>query len=322
MRVLAIGATGFIGRHVVRRLIELGHDVVVLHRNETHVIPDGARQILGDRGRLGELQNELIRAAPDVVLDAILYTEGQARGMVDAFRGKVGRVVALSSADVYRNYDGFRGKPTAPPDVVPLTEDSPLRESRFPYRGGGMSFEHADDYEKIQVESVVMNEAELPATVLRLPAVYGPGDTQHRLRPYVQRAKDRSPGILMQTEQASWRWTRGFVENVAAAIALAVTDARSAGRVYNVGEETTPTEHEWAARVGAVAGWGGAIVAAPASELPDHLKQPFDWRYDLWTDTARIRNELGYVEPVSTEAALERTVEWELTQLKMAEDEG
>jgi uncharacterized protein YbjT (DUF2867 family) len=35
MRVLAIGATGFIGPHVVRRLLRRGHDVAVLHRGRT-----------------------------------------------------------------------------------------------------------------------------------------------------------------------------------------------------------------------------------------------------------------------------------------------
>jgi nucleoside-diphosphate-sugar epimerase len=315
MRVLAIGATGFIGQHVVRRLVDQGHSVVVFHRSETGVVPMGARQVLGDRDRPDDLHATLDRFTPDVVLDVILYTEKQARMMVETFRGRGGRVVALSSADVYRNYDGLRGKGVAPPDVVPLTEDAPLRESRYPYRGFDLSFEYAGDYEKILVEQVLMNEPELPATVLRLPAVYGPGDVQHRLRPYVQRMTDRRPGILLQDQQANWRWTRGFVENVAAAVALAVSDARSLGRVYNVGEEPAPTEREWVERIGAGVGWGGAVVAVPSTELPDHLKQQFDWRYDLWIDTTPIRRELGYVEVVSPDVALERTVEWERSAL-------
>ena len=279
-------------------------------------MPEGARHILGDRNRLDELQTELDRFAPDVVLDVVLYTERQAQGTVAAFRGKAGRLVALSSADVYRNYDGWRGKATAPPDVGPLKESAPLRETRYPYHGYGLSFEYADDYEKIHVEQVLMNDPELPATVLRLPAVYGPGDAQHRLRPYVQRMTDGRPGILLQDQQAAWRWTRGFVDNVAAAIALAIADARSAGRIYNVGEEPAPTERVWAERIGAVVGWSGAVVAVSATELPDHLKLPFDWRYDLWIDTTSIRHELGYVEPVPLEAALERTVDWERSELR------
>ena len=108
-----------------------------------------------------------------------------------------------------------------------------------------MSFEHADDYDKILVEQAVLDQPALPATVLRLPAVYGPGDKGYRLRPYVQRMADGRPAILLAAEQARWRWTRGYVGNVAAAIALAVTDSRAAGRIYNVGDSPTPTEREW-----------------------------------------------------------------------------
>jgi len=250
-----------------------------------------------------------------VVLDAIPYTEQQARGTVEVFRGMAGRVVAVSSADVYRNYDGFRGKATAPPDPVPLAEDATLRETRYPYRGSGLPFGDADDYDKILVEQVLLNESELPATVLRLPAVYGPGDKQRRLGSYVRRMKDGRPAILLAEEQTGWRWTRGFVANVAAAVALAVADHRGAGRVYNVGEEPVPTEREWMERIGVAAGWTGTVVTLPGGEMPYHLRQSFDWRYDLWIDTGRIRSELGYGEPVPVDEAMNLSVDWERAQV-------
>jgi nucleoside-diphosphate-sugar epimerase len=41
-----------------------------------------------------------------------------------------------------------------------------------------------EDYEKILVEREVMGHPRLPGTILRLPTVYGPGDSQHaQLRP-------------------------------------------------------------------------------------------------------------------------------------------
>ena len=319
MRVLGIGAAGFIGRHVVSRLVEQGHDVAVLHRGRTtNSLPDGVLSIPGNRDRLDDSRAGLESFAPDVVLDVIPYTEQQARGLVAAFRGRTARIVALSSADVYRNYDGLRRAITAAPDPVPLAEDAPLRRTRYPYRGADLPFEYAHDYEKILVEQVVLNDPDLPAAVLRLPAVYGPGDRQHRLRPYLRRMFDGRPGIILQQEQADWRWTRGFVVNVAAAIALAVTDPRSAGRIYNVGEEPALTERGWVKGIGAAAGWNGEVVTFPHERLPAHLKQPLDWRYSLWTDTARIRHELGYAEPVPLGEALERSVEWERPTLHEA----
>jgi nucleoside-diphosphate-sugar epimerase len=86
-----------------------------------------------------------------------------------------------------------------------------------------------------------------------------------------------------------------------------------------VGDEPTLTEREWVERIGAAAGWRGHVVAVSAAELPDHLKQPLDWRYDLWTDTASIRCQLGYVEPVPLDEALRRTVEWEQSELDGAD---
>ena len=38
-----------------------------------------------------------------------------------------------------------------------------------------------------------------------LPAVYDPGNTQHRLAPYLRRMDDDRPAILMDEEQANWR---------------------------------------------------------------------------------------------------------------------
>ena len=116
MRILAVGATGFIGRAAVGRLVERGHDVGVLHRGRTATgLPPGVRVIRGDRNRLDRSRMDIERFAPDVVLDVIPFTERQAHGLVEALRGRAGRVVALSSADVYRNYDGLRRRATAPP---------------------------------------------------------------------------------------------------------------------------------------------------------------------------------------------------------------
>ena len=317
MRVLAIGATGFIGRHVIPRLVDHGHEVAVLHRGETMAsLPEGVVDISGDRDRLFDSQAELERLAPDVVLDLVLYTEQQAQELVRTLRSTACRVVAVSSSDVYRNYDGFRGKATAPPDHAPLSEDAPLRELRYPYRGQEIPFKYAHDYEKILVEQIILGDGALPATALRLPAVYGPGDRQHRLQPYLRRMADNEVRILLEDGQATWRWTRAFVENVAAAVALVVMDPRSVGHVYNVGDEPTLTEREWVERIARLAGWGGDVVALPRTHLPDELRQPVDWRYDLWTDNTALRSELGYVPPVPLEEALGRTVEWECSELQ------
>jgi nucleoside-diphosphate-sugar epimerase len=169
------------------------------------------------------------------------------------------------------------------------------------------------------VERIVLNQADLPGTVLRLPAVYGPGDKQHRLRPYLRRMDDGRPVILLGDSQARWRWTRGYVGNVAAAIALAVTDARAAGQTYNVGEDPTRTERDWIQQIGNVVGWRGEVVTIADEHLPTQLRHPLDWRYHVATDTRRIRETLGYREPALQQEAIAVTLQWEHSQADEAE---
>src|SRR5262249_52536705 len=123
MRVLIVGGTGFIGSHVVAMLAAQGHALAVFHRAQGSPAA-GVQEIAGDRDKSDELGAAIHRFQPDVVLDLILYTEPQARALVDLARGATGRLVVLSSADVYRNYDGLRGRSAAPPDPTPLDEEA------------------------------------------------------------------------------------------------------------------------------------------------------------------------------------------------------
>jgi nucleoside-diphosphate-sugar epimerase len=317
MRILIIGGTKFIGPFVVRQLVEQGREVAVFHRGETEVgLPSSVRHIHGDRKQLRDFKTTFANFAPEIALDMAPYTEQQAQTVVQTFKGLVKRVVAISSQDVYRAYERVRRTNSGPPDPVPLTEDSPLREKLYPYRQRFPAQQFAkddfwNDYDKILVERVFMSESALPATVLRLPWVYGPGDYLHRMFPHLKRMEDQRPFILLAEGQAQWRWTRGYVENVAAAIVLAITNERAMGRIYNVGEAKTFAEAEWIKQIGHAAGWSGKVVTVKKENLPKHLRMDLDWEQHLVVDSSRIRSELSYVEPVSLEETIERTVRWE-----------
>ena len=313
MRILVIGGTRFIGPYVVRRLADEGHSVTLFHRGETETnLPDGVKEIHGDRHDLSSFAAEFKTLAPDVVLDMIAYTEEDARNLMKVFRDVAHRVVAISSADVYRAYGRLLRMESGEPDPVPLTEDAPLRENFYPHRAHAKGLDDfAYNYEKILVERVVMSDATLPGTVLRLPAVYGVGDPQHRLFGYLKRMDDRRPAILLEEKQSRWRWTRGYVENVADAIALAVTDDRAMNRIYNVGEPEALTELDWVHAIGHAAGWDGEIVVLPKDSLPAYMTMNSDYSHHLATDTSRLRAELGFNERVSRQEALHKTIDWE-----------
>ncbi len=314
MRVLVIGGTNFIGPHVVTALHRQGHEVTVYHRGlHEPELPPAVRHIHSARASIPVLHfpSSLSDPAPHVVLHMFPVGEDDARAAVARFIGVARRLVALSSGDVYRAYGRLLGTEPGPPDPVPIDENAPLREILFPYRhtAPGPS-DWTYHYEKILAERAVLG-SRLPATVLRLPAVYGPGDPYRRFRPYIKRMDDRRPAIVLEETQASWRWSHGYVEDVAQAIALAVADERAAGQVYNIGEAAVPTMAERVRKLGELAGWSGTVVSLSSERMPAHLRAPYKPRQDLVVDTRRVRSELGYCESVPYDQGLRRTIDWE-----------
>lgn len=313
MRILIIGGTGFIGPEVVRLLAGRGHSLTLFHRGQTCAdLPSGVNHILGNRRDLASFRDEFKRLAPEVVLDMICFTQSEAQTAVQTFSRMAARLVTASSLDVYGAYGRLLRIESGPPDSIASTEDSPLRQALYPHRAIAKAPEDfANSYEKILAEQVVMNDAQLRGTILRLPAVYGPRDPYHRTFEYLKRMDDGRRAILIEERQAQWRWTRGYAENVAGAIALAVTDDRARGRIYNVGEPDALTEAEWVQSIGDAAGWSGAVIPSPKELTPSHLVAPYDWEHHIVGDTTRIRDELGYDESISRTEALKRTIEWE-----------
>jgi nucleoside-diphosphate-sugar epimerase len=317
MRILLIGGNGFIGRFTVAALKQQGHTLAIFHRGTT-AAPAGVNEILGDRNQLSAMAPELKRFAPDVVIDFVISSGPQAEELMKVFRGATGRVVMLSSIDVYRAVAVSQGTESGPLQAVPLTEESELRHNLHPYPPESMQLLRkifpwvTDDYDKIPPERIVMNDRELPGTVLRLPMVYGPGDPLHRFYPVVKRVTDGRRHIIFPQAMAAWRSPRGYVENVAAAIALAAADDRAGRRIYNVCEEPSFSELEWAQKIASEMRWEGEFVILPEERTPRHLQRLGNAAQHWTASSARIRQELDYREPVSIEEAIRQTIPWEL----------
>ena len=316
MRILLIGGNGFIGRCAVAALTRQGHTLAVFHRG-TKTAPDGVDEIRGDRNQLNASARKLNRFAPDVVIDLVISSGPQAEELMNIFRGATRRVVMLSSIDVYRAIALSQGTETGPLQEVPLTEESELRRSLHPYPPEQLKVMRTifpwvtDDYDKIPAERIVMNDRELPGTVLRLPMVYGPGDPLHRFHPVVKRIADGRRHIIFPETLAAWRSPRGYVENVAAAIALAATGDRAARRIYNVCEEPSFSELEWARKIANEMQWEGEFVILPVEYTPRHLLRPGNAAQHWVASSSRIRHEMGYKEPVAIEEAIRQTIPWE-----------
>jgi len=288
MRILMIGGTRFIGPYVARELHDHGHDVTLFHRGQHEsVLPPKIRHIRSEEAAMQVMSfpQDVLNKDFEIVIHMIPMGEADARQAVRAFQNRTGRIIVLSSGDVYRAYGRFIGLERGPAEHGLLTESSPLRETLYPYRAQAKSPNELNYfYDKILVEREIRGQPQLlPATVLRLPKVYGPGDNANLATIYGYR------------DHPTWRWTHGYVENVAAAIVLAALHPRAGNRVYNIGEANTPTIAE-------------RLQTLPPSACPQIKTEQYDFSNDIAYDTTRIRRELGYTEPVSYEEGLRRTL--------------
>jgi nucleoside-diphosphate-sugar epimerase len=286
VNVVVIGGTKFIGPHVVRQLVAHGASVTVFHRGTTEAeLPSIVRHVHSSAASLPVLTfpPELLVPPPDIVIHMIPMGKRDAQAAVNTFRGCARRLVAVSSGDVYLAYGRFMGLQPGPVENGLLTESSPLRTVLYPYRHQASAGDWVYDYEKILVERAVLADSELPGVVLRLPKVYGPGENADLATVYQFR------------DHPDWRWTHGYVENVAAAIVLGALHPRAAGRIYNVGEDYTPTV-------------GERLLDLPSASTQAATSSTANFAQNIAYDTTRIRQELGYKEPVGYAEGLRRTL--------------
>ena len=283
-----IGGTKFVGPHVVRQLAAQGHIVTVYHRGQTEAdLPATVRHVHDPAATIPVevFPKALFEPSPDVVIHMIAMGEHDAQAAAQAFRGRARRLVALSSGDVYLAYGRFTGLEPGPTVEGLLQESSPMRTVLYPYRKQAKS---ADDwvysYEKLLVERIVLDAPTLEGVILRLPKIYGPGENADLATVYQFR------------HQPQWRWTHGYAENVAAAVVLAAVHPAAAGQIYNVGEEVTPSVAE-------------RLKDLPASSVVPTTTMSANFKQNIVYDTSRIRQHLGYHEPVSYLEGLRRTVQ-------------
>jgi 2'-hydroxyisoflavone reductase len=119
MRILIIGGTAFVGRHIAHAALSAGHDVTLFHRGQTgaDLFPE-AVHLTGDRN---EDLSALAVGWWDATVDVCGYLPSQVRSLAHAMDGRGGQHFFISSVSAYRS-------PLAPG----YTEDAPLVELADP----------------------------------------------------------------------------------------------------------------------------------------------------------------------------------------------
>ena len=316
MTVAILGGTGFIGQQTVRRIRARGEDVLVIHRgnNLPDPLPDRVRAQQVDRADVEGLVRAFRDHGVTTAVDIIALTLANTAGVREAVGAIGGRYVMLSGADVYANYGGMIGRDAVEPDLVPLTEDAPLRQSRFPYRGNprrpaGIDPEILENYDKIVIEEAAFADPRLRTTVLRPGMTFGPGDKQRRFG-WALGALQAGGRVAVDERAIGWRSSYGYVIDVADAIALAALAPKAEGRIYNIAQAEARTVGEWLPVLAAAMGRTVEVVSVPpeARGLMADRADAMDLRFPLVVDSTRIRKELGFVETASEREALLATL--------------
>jgi 2'-hydroxyisoflavone reductase len=173
MRILVIGGTRFVGRHIVEAALAAGHEVTVLHRGQSgaDLFPD-AEHILADRNQdLGALHG----ARWDATIDVSAYLPRQVADLARALDGNGGRYVYISSVSVYE-----------PPAHPEYSEDSPVQ--RLP--PGPVPDEVTEQTYgalKVLCEQAAVEHFGSGTLVIRPTYVIGPHDHSGRFTYWVQR---------------------------------------------------------------------------------------------------------------------------------------
>jgi len=216
----------------------------------------------------------------DVAIHFFCMGAEDAKAFTRSFDGNVRRLILISSCDVYRAYGRFVRTEPGPPDPTPLNESAPVRERLYPYRSKATHSEQLEYwYDKLEAEHIVSAAEHSEFVIARLPKVYGPAGTNGLKTVY---------GFA---HQPSWRWTHGYVENIASAIALIAFHSDAASQTFNLGEEWTPTTGERLARL-------------PQRSDVEPMEGDYDFSQDLHCDTSKIRRLLGYRDVVSEPDAM------------------
>jgi 2'-hydroxyisoflavone reductase len=171
MKLLVLGGTLFLGRHVVETAIARGHEVTLFNRGLTNpALFPAAERLRGDRD--GDLR-ALRGRSWDAAIDTSGYVPRIVRASAEALAGRVGHYTFVSSLSVY-----------LPSPKLGLAEDDSVHE---------LEEEGSEDveahYGPLKVLCERAAEEVLPGRVLRLRSglIVGPHDPTERFTYWVRR---------------------------------------------------------------------------------------------------------------------------------------
>ena len=319
-RVLVTGGTGFTGSYLVRRLLERGHQVVVVDNQKGIFDEELAR--MGAELHIGsvtdkDLMNQLVKGCEVVHHVAAAFRRVDLPKDVYWDVNVNGTRYLLEAAEqhgvrkfVYCSTCGVHGNVSNPP----TTEDGPIAPADY-YQ-----------YTKYEGEKVAHEYIRrgLDVTILRPAAIYGPGDPERWLMLF----RRVSPGWFLMFGNGKATYHPLYIDNLTDAFELAAEKEQSRGQTYLIADEYYYNLNDLVTSVSRVLGidvrvfrvpfwplWTAAATVELGSNLlnvsPPLFRRRVDWfRQSRAFDIGKAKRELGYQPKVGLAEGLYRTAQW------------
>jgi nucleoside-diphosphate-sugar epimerase len=296
-RAFLLGGSGQTGRALIPRLRERGWEVVVGSRGE-HELTPGVEHVQVDRADTDALRQALGVGA-DVLVDFVAFEQEHAEQLL-ALRELIGSLVVISTASVYTDREGRTFDEAKTPEQFPRFP-IPISERDQPtVRPGGASY----STKKAAIERVLLGQTDLPASLIRAGAIYGPGGSVREWY-FVKRVLD-GRRLVMLGDRGQSRFHPVSTENLAELIWLAAE--HPGRRVVNAGDPGPPTLLEISRAIAAALGHEWTEVLLPT--LGEPCETPWSCPRPVVLDMTEAAFEVGY-RPVTTyERAVPATCEW------------
>jgi len=299
MRALLIGGTGPTGPHIAAGLAQRGAEVTILHRGEHEIDEVAEYEHLHADPHFAEDVEEALSSRR---FDIAIVTYGRLRHLLPIVASRADRIVSVGGT-VYARQRLTRAFTEEAPRDTPTTLIKRI----------------------VETENAIFAEADergVALTHIRYPYLYGPRQLAPREWSIIRRILDGRRTLPIIDGGLS-REARAYAANAAHGVLLAVDHEQSAGRIYHIADETTPTDAERARAIAAVMGVELQLVNYPR-ELPaagsfwfaartigaSEAEYPVTDHTEL--DLSRARRELGYTDLVGYDEAIQETVEWYL----------
>jgi nucleoside-diphosphate-sugar epimerase len=315
--ILVTGGTGFIGTHLLEKLVARGEAVRALVRRTRapRSLPPGVETVYGDLAS-GAGILEALRGA-----DAVIHLAGVTKALrpEDYYTGNVRATEQLAQAMAGRGV----GQATRLVHVSslaaigPATPGAPLAEDAEPH-----PLTHYGK-SKLDAERVVRRLAP-DAVIVRPPVVYGPGDTD-----VFQLLKSISKGLVLEIAGGERWFSAIYVKDLVEGLLAAAGTPRAAGRTYFLAHAEPVSWRQLGASAARIMARTPRVVTVPfaaahavgtCAEVWARLRRKpgivsrekiAEARCMAWTcETGRAAQELGFVAPTSLDDGLAATLAW------------